>query len=62
MFDGTGKKQSIDKLLQTNPDIWSVALSNKLGRLDSGIRGIEGNNFKRVNTGEELRENLTQMK
>ena len=39
-----GKRQSIDKLLKTNPDIWSVALSNELGRLAQGIRDIKGNN------------------
>ena len=44
MHDGMGKRQSIDKLLKSNPDIWSVALSNELGRLAQGIRDIKGNN------------------
>ena len=44
MYDGTGKKQPINKLLKINPEIWSVALSNELGRLAQGIRDIEGNN------------------
>ena len=38
MFDGaTGKKQTIDTLLKTNPSIWNTALSNELGRLAQGI-------------------------
>ena len=44
MYDGIGKRQSIDKLLKNNPDIWSVALSNESGRLAQGIRDIKGNN------------------
>ena len=44
MFDGiTGRKQSIDTLLEKNPLIWKTALSNELGRLSQGIRDIEGN-------------------
>ena len=44
MYDGvTGKKQSLDKLLQTNPTIWTTALSNELGRLAQGIRTVDGN-------------------
>ena len=32
MYDNmTGKKQSIDTLLETNPKIWGTVLSNKLG-------------------------------
>ena len=43
MFNEAGKKQSIDTLLRTNPSIWSVALSNELGRLSQGIRDVAGN-------------------
>ena len=44
MFDNAGKKQSIDKLLTANPEIWTKALSNELGRLAQGIREVNGNN------------------
>ena len=44
MFDGsTGKKQTIDTLLRTNPTIWKTALLNELGRLAQGIWDIKGN-------------------
>ena len=45
MFDTTGKKQSLDALLKgPSNNIWSRALSNKLGRLAQGVRDIKGNN------------------
>ena len=37
-------KQSIDKLLKSNPTIWETTLSNELGRLPAqGILNVEGN-------------------
>ena len=45
MYDNTtGRKQSIDSLLKSNPKIWEIALSNELGRLAQGIRDVTGNN------------------
>ena len=37
-------KESIDKLLKSNPIIWETSLSNELGRLAQGILNVEGNN------------------
>ena len=43
IFDSTGKKETMDSLLKLSPDIWNLALSNKIGRLAQRIRDIHGN-------------------
>ena len=43
VFNPSGKKQTIDTLLQTNPIVWQPALSNEIGRLAQGIGIIIGN-------------------
>ena len=43
VFDGTGRKESIDPLLKSNPNIWKLSLSNEVGRLAQGIRDVKGN-------------------
>ena len=44
IYDDSGKRLHIDKLLQQDPKIWPTSLSNKLDRLIQGVRTIEGNN------------------
>ena len=36
IYDDRGKKQSLDKLLNTDPSRWNQSLSNELGRLTQG--------------------------
>jgi hypothetical protein len=43
IFDTTGKKQTIDSLLRSNPVTWKPALSNEIGRLAQGIQDAKGN-------------------
>ena len=44
MFNGEGRKQSLDQLLKgNNANIWKTALSNELDRLTQGVRDIKGN-------------------
>ena len=43
IFDTTGKKQTIDSLLRSNPVTRKPPLSNEIGRLAQGIRDVKGN-------------------
>ncbi|GFH54654.1 hypothetical protein CTEN210_11130 [Chaetoceros tenuissimus] len=44
IFDSSGKKQSIDMLLKTDPETWKRSTSNEFGRLAQGVRDIKGTN------------------
>ena len=43
VFHPSGKKQTIDTLLKSNPTVWQPALSNEIGRLAQGIGTVIGN-------------------
>ena len=42
-FDENGRKDSIDYLSKSNPEIWNTGLLNEIGRLVQGIRDFKGN-------------------
>ena len=42
IFDSSGKKQSIDMLLKTDPTTWKHSTSNEIGRLAQGVRDVKG--------------------